>query len=263
MFERRELSADLAAVRDVHAPGALVLNSDGDFETLPPSVAETLLAVVDSLDPLAYDPDWVPADAPEPLSRLAGGEFTVGAPGDGSVAWTRQTEPPTVFVKPRLEGSPDGFVDFLVSEALVEIGLGKPESFLGFFREAYPKLSAATGLSPADTYQLAAALYDAYLGHHTRETFAGWAGDREELHAQWVDAGERLEPRLSELSTEVAVGRTDVASAAELACAAVKHDLEVPKPFDALDSPAYRSHGPDFAVRWAEKTFAALGGDDA
>ena len=169
MFERRELSADLAAVRNAHAPGALILDSDGDFETLPPSIAETLLAVVDSLDPLAYDPDWVPADAPEPLSRLAGGEFTVGAPGDGGVAWTRQTEPPTVFVK----------------------------------------------------------------------------------------------PRLSELSTEVAVGRTDVTSAAELACAAVKHDLEVPKPFDALDSPAYRSHGPDFAVRWTEKTFAALGDDDA
>ena len=55
MFERRELSADLAAVRDVHAPEALVLDSDGDFETLPPSVAENLLAVVDGVDPTTYD----------------------------------------------------------------------------------------------------------------------------------------------------------------------------------------------------------------
>lgn len=38
----------------------------------------------------------------------------------------------------------------------------------------------------------------------------------------------------------------------------MKHDLELPTPFDALDTAAYREHGPTFAVRWAEKTFAAL-----
>ena len=271
MFERRALSDDLAAVRDEHAPSALVLDSEGDFETLPPSVAENLLPVVDGVDPATYDPSWVPADAPETLHRIAGGEFTVGAPGDGGVAWTRQTDPPTVFVKPRLEGSPGGFVDFLVAEALVEVGLGLPEQFLGFFEERYRALGEAVPLSPAGTYQLAAALFDAYVGLHSREVFASWGEGHPDLHGEWVDAGERLEPRLSDLTADVARGRTDFADAAELACSAVKHRRpnargddggppgpKLPSPFDALDAAVYREHGAAYAVRWAEKTFEAL-----
>ncbi|QLD85830.1 hypothetical protein HWV23_08865 [Natronomonas halophila] len=258
MFDRRELSGDLAEVRDEYAPGALVLDSEGDFETLPPSVAENLLAVVDGIDPLSYPESWVPADAPETLHRIASDEFTVGAPGDGGVAWTRQTDPPTVFVKPRLEGSPEGFIDFLIAEALVEIGTDLPEQFLGFFKDDYAALADAVPLGSADTYQLAAALFDAYVGLHTREEFTAWDGEYDGLHDEWVDAGERLEPRLSVLSSDVASGRTGFPDAAELACAAVKHDVEVPKPFDALDSAAYKEHGAAFAVRWAERTFEAL-----
>lgn len=258
MFDHRELTGELAAVRDDHAPGTLIVDSEGDFETLPPSVAENLLAVVDGIDPLSYPGEWLPADAPETLYRIASDEFTVGAPGDGGVAWTRQTTPPTVFVKPRLEGSPEGFIEFLVAEALVEVGVGLPEHFLGFFGAEYRALDDAVPLSSADTYQLAAALFDAYVGLHTRAVFAGWDGCHEKLYDEWVDAGERLEPRLSGLSTDVATGRTGFSDGAELACAAVKHDVDLPSPFDPLDSSAYRDHGAAFAVQWAEKTFEAL-----
>lgn len=126
MFNRRALSADLDAVRVAHAPGAHVLDCDEDFGVLEPAVAESLLAVVDGVDPVTYDPAWVTDDAPGALQRPVGGAFTVGVTGDGGVAWTRQTDPPTVFVKPRLSGSPDGFVEFLVAEALVEVGLDLP-----------------------------------------------------------------------------------------------------------------------------------------
>jgi hypothetical protein len=268
MFERRELPGELAAVRAAHAASALVLDSERDFETLPPSVAENLLAVVDGIEPATSDESWVPGEAPAVLHRLASGEFTVGAPGDGGVAWTRQTDPPTVFVKPRLAGSPEGFVDFLIAEALVEVGLALPEQFLGYFEDDYRRLADATPLSSAETYQLAAALFDAYVGLHTREVFASWDGERPGLYAEWVDAGERLAPRLSNLSEDVATGRTGFADAAELACSAVKHgrpgdeegepDLELPSPFDALDAAVYREHGAPYAVRWAEKTFEAL-----
>jgi hypothetical protein len=261
MFEPRELDGELEAVRDAHAPGAIVLDTEGDFETLPPEVAENLLPIVDSLDPLSYPSEWLPADAPETLHRIAGGEFTVGAPGDGGVAWTRQTDPPVVFVKPRLEGSPEGFIDFLIAEALVEIGLGHPEHFLGFFEEQYLALDEAVPLSSADTYQLGAALFDAYVGLHTRDVFEDWADELPGLSEEWVDAGERLEPRLSGLSSDVASGRTNFADGAELACAAVKHGVEIPTPFSALNTSAYREHGAAFAVRWAEKTFEAMGED--
>jgi hypothetical protein len=258
MFERRDLSAELLGVRDEHAPGALVFDVRTDFETLPPDVAENLLAVVDGIDSLSYDDAWLPEDAPKALSGLASETFTVGAPGDGGVAWTRQTTPPSVFVKPRLEGSPEGFVDFLVAEALVEVGLDVPEHFLGFFGARYREFAEAVALSPAETYQLAAALFDAFVGRRTREVFSAWEPTHGELHAQWVDAGERLEPRLAELSKDVAIGRTDFADAAELACSAIKHGVEIPTPFDALDTAAYTQHGADFAVQWAETTFDAL-----
>ncbi|MDG5778409.1 hypothetical protein VB773_04160 [Haloarculaceae archaeon H-GB2-1] len=266
MFTERSLSPALDAVREEHAPGALVVDVERDFETLPPEVAEELSLLTDSLDLLTYPSEWVPADAPQPLHRLAGGEFTVGMPGDGGVTWTRQTDPPVVFVKARMEGSPESFVDFLVAEALVQAGLDLPEHFLGFFEDRYPDLAAATGdrLDPAGTYQLAAALYEAYVGLHTRPVFEGWDSTRPALYDAWADAGQRLRPRLADLASEVATGQTDFSAAAELACAAVKHAgdsadaVAIPTPFRALDSPAYLEYGADFAVQWAEKTFEKL-----
>lgn len=258
MFDERHLDGDLAAIRETHAPDTLVFDCMRDFETLDPAVAEELGMRVNALDPTGYDPGWVPDDAPDQLHRLAAGEFTVGAPGDGGVAWTRQTVPPCVFVKPRLAGSPDAFVDFLVAEALVEIGLDIPETFLGFFEADYRALATATPLGPADTYQLAVALFDAWVGLQSRETFTEWGADYPALHTAWVDAGDRLEPRLSGLSAEVARGETEFAAAAELACNAMKHDLELPVPFSALDTAAYQQHGAAYAVQWAERTFEEL-----
>ncbi|WP_435077613.1 DUF7089 family protein [Halococcus sp. AFM35] len=258
MFDRRDLSGDLAAVRDEHAPDALVLDTERDFETLDPAVAESLGPLCEALDPVSSPDEWLPTDAPESLRNYASASFTIGMPGDGGVAWTVQTHPPTVFVKPRLAGSPAPFIDFLVAESLVEIGLDGPEQFLGFFGAQYRDLDDATPFDPAGTYQLAAALYDAYLGRATREIFTTWDDDHPDLHAAWIDAGERLAPRLADLPGEIAGGETAFPAAAELACSGVKHDIEIPTPFGALDTRAYREYGPDYAVEWAERTFAEL-----
>ncbi|WP_225332710.1 DUF7089 family protein [Halomicrobium urmianum] len=256
MFEERALDGEVDSVRDRHAPDAVVLDCQRDFETLDPAVAEDLLLLTEGLDPLSYPDEWVPADAPDELHRFAGSDFTIGMPGDGGVAWTRQTDPAVVLVKPRLAGSPDDFVDFLLAEALVQVGLDLPEHFLGFFEDRYPDFSRAVAgrLDPAGTYQLAAAAFDAYVGLHSREVFADWDGDLPRLFDAWHDAGERLEPRLGDLSEEIALGRTEFSAAAELACSAVKHALEPPAPFAALDTSAYREYGAEYAVRWAEKT---------
>jgi hypothetical protein len=173
-------------------------------------------------------------------------------PGDGGVAWTRQTEPPVVFCKPRLEGSPEGFVDFLLAEALVEVGLDEPEHMFGFFGEQYPDVAGAVSdlLDPVGTYQLAVACYDAYLGLQTRDVFADWEGP---LFDAWVDAGDRLAGRLEELPSAIASGELSVPEAAELACNGIKHAGELPAPFDALDAMAYLDHGPSYAVEWADR----------
>ncbi|MFC4552130.1 MULTISPECIES: DUF7089 family protein [Halorussus] len=259
MFEERSLPEDVAGVREAHAPDAVVLDCGSDFETLAPAQAEDLGLLVDALDPLSYPEEWLPEDVPALLRRFASSDFTVGMPGDGSVAWTRQTAPPVVLVKARVQGSPGTFVDFLVAEALVGVGTGHPEHFLGFFGERYRELDAALPFDSGSVYQIAAALYDAYLGLHTRETFAEWDEDgsepRPRLHEAWVDAGERIEPRLSRLPASMARDETDFADAAEFACSAVKHGLDVPAPFAALDTEAYRDHGAAYAVKWAEKTF--------
>lgn len=258
MFSERDLTPAQEAVREAHVPDALVLDTDHDFEMLDPSLVENLGPLIDRFAPLSYSEEWVPEDAPEPLHRLASNELTIGMPGHGGIEWTHQTVPPTVFVKPRLADSPDDFVEFLVAEGLVQAGLDEPEHFLGFFREQYPDLAAAVPLNPLDTYQLAIGLYDAYLGLHTREVFAGWEDDQPGLHAAWVDAGKRFESRVAGLPEEVATGETDFATAAELACSGVKHAIDLPAPFAALDTRAYRDHGPAYAVRWAEKTFEKL-----
>jgi len=266
-FEFHDLCDDVDAVRAAHAPGAVVLDAP-EFETLPPERAEELGLLIDRLSPVSYPAGWLPEDAPDALVRYAGEEFTVGMPGDGGVAWTRQTEPPTVFVKERLTNVPAEFRAFLVAEALVQAGLELPEQFLPFFDGAYRDLAAAVPLGPNDTYQLATACHEAYLGLHTRPVFESWGGEESadgddgnrlpRLYGAWRDAGERLRPRLAGLPEEMATGRTGFAAAAELACGAVRHGLDLPTPFGALDTAAYREYGAEYAVQWAETTFEAL-----
>lgn len=257
MFTERDLSGELAAVRESYAPGALVLDCDRDFQTLPVEHRDDLALLTDGIGAHEYSADWLPEDAPEILYRLASGDLVVGSPGDGAVAWTTQTDPPVVFVKARIEGTPDAFADFLVAEALVEAGLELPEQFLGFFGDEYRAFDAAVDADPTAVYQLAAACCDAYRGLHTREAFETWGDDYPGLHDAWQDAGNRLTGRLDGLSTEIARGETSFSDAAELACSAVKHDVDVPTPFAALDTLSYRRHGAEYAVKWAQKVFDA------
>jgi hypothetical protein len=258
MFSERTLTPALERLRSETVPDARVLDTEQDFETLPPAVAEELGLLVDSLDPAAYPAAWLPENAPSQLGAYAGAQFTIGLPGDGTVAWTRQTHPPTVLVKARAEGTPEDFREFLIAEAFVELDLGVPESFLPFFGEQYPELTAALGLDGASVYQVAMALYDAWVGLQSRERFEAWEGEFDGLHDAWVDAGKRLEGRVDSLPGEVARGETDFPAATELACSAVKHGLDLPAPFAALDTLAYRDHGPEYAVQWAEKTVESL-----
>lgn len=258
MFEQRPLAGDLEAVRETYAQDAIVLRATGDFETLSPERSMQLGPFVESFDPLTYPGEWTPPDAPEVLERLAGPEIAIGAPGDGSIAWTRQTRPPVVIEKPRTEGSPSDFVDFLVAEALVEVGLDVPEHFLGFFEGSYRDLDAVVPLGPADTYQVGVALYDAWVGLQTRERFETWPAEFPTVGEAWLDAGERLQPRIDSLSGAVASRDTDLSTATELACSGIKHGVDLPAPFDALDVSAYRDRGTPYAVTWAEKVFDAL-----
>jgi hypothetical protein len=284
MFSPRSLDDDLDAVREDCAPGSPVLDVDADFETVPPAAAEDLGLFVDGLSPASFPTAWLPDEAPETLRRYAGPTFTVGLPGDGTVVRTTQTDPQAVLVKKRAEGTPDDFLAFLIAERLVQIGVSPPagslpddtsadrlpESFLPFFGERYRDLDAAirrpdpdtgastTGHGPNDVFQVAAALYDAWVGLHTRDAFASWEGRHPRLFDAWVDAGDRLEGRLGGLVGEVARGETDFASATEYACSAVRHGLDLPAPFAALDTAAYRDRGAPYAVKWAEKTFESM-----
>ncbi|KTG20153.1 DUF7089 family protein [Haloferax profundi] len=265
MFETRTLPSDLESIRDEYAPDALVVDVAGDFDTIPPEAAENLGLVVESLSPAAYPQEWLPADAPQALRRYASSDFTIGMPGDGTVTWTRQTTPPTVLVKYRAKGTPEDFLDFLVAEALVQAGTDDvPEHFLPFFGEQYRDLADAVPLGPNDVYQVAAALYEGWVGLHTRDEFASWEGRHDRLYDAWVDAGERLDDRLANLPRLVATGRLSFAEATEFACSAIKHGRDLPAPFAALDTAAYVDHGPTYAVRWAQKTFEQLAdaGDD-
>jgi len=258
MFERRDLSPAVASVRESHAPEALVLDVGADFETIPSAAAEDLGLLVDELNPSTYPREWLPDDAPSALVAYAGPDFTVGMPGDGTVAWTRQTTPPTVLVKKRAEGTPAAFLEFLLAEAFVQLGTDAPEHFLPFFGDAYRDLDEVVPLGPADVYQIAAALYDAWLGLQTRETFAAWEQTHPDLYDAWIDAGNRLEGRLSTLPRSVARGQTSFPEATEYACSAVKHGLDLPAPFGALDTQAFVEYGADYGVQWASKTFEKL-----
>jgi hypothetical protein len=186
MFSERDLSGELAAVRDEYAPDALVVDCNRDFQTLPHEHRDDLALLTDGITPDEYSTGWLPEDVPAMLSRVASDDFVVGSPGDGAVAWTTQTDPPVVFVKARIEGTPASFADFLVAEALVEAGLDLPEQFLGFFAEQYREFDDAVEGGPATVYQLAAACCDAYRGLHTRAAFESWADDYPGLHDAWV-----------------------------------------------------------------------------
>ncbi|OVE83511.1 DUF7089 family protein [Natronolimnobius baerhuensis] len=258
MFSERDCSSAVAAVRDEYAPDAMVLDCDRDFETLAPARAEGLGLVVEALEPASYPSSWLPDASPTLLERYVGSDLTIGMPGDGSIAWTRQTTPPVVLVKPRVEGTPESFLNFLLAEALVELGLEVPEHFIGFFEDQYRELDKAVALDPNDTYQVAAALFDGWVGLQTRDEFATWHGTHPDLADAWQDAGTRLEDRISGLPRAVARGETSFADATELACSGLKHALELPAPFAALDTEAYVEHGPAYAVQWAEKTFDSL-----
>ncbi|ADJ13521.1 DUF7089 family protein [Halalkalicoccus jeotgali] len=258
MFAERPLSPALSRVREEHAPGTLVVDCESDFETLPPEALDDLAVITEEITPVSHSDEWVPEDAPAIPRRYVGSDLVVVTPGAGSVAWTTQTVPPICFVKARVEGVPEAFVDFLIAESLVEIGFDFPEQFIGFFGEEYPRLALATGLGPNATYQIATALFAGWRGLFTREVFAEWENEEPALYEAWVDAGERLEGRVGELPSLVARNELDFAEATELACSAIKHDLDLPAPFGALDTEAYREHGPAFALRWAEKTFDAL-----
>jgi hypothetical protein len=258
VFSVRSLPEDVSSIRAEYAPESLVLDVDQDFETLPPEAAENLGLVVDALDPASYPDDWLPADTPEVLRRYASEEFTVGMPGDGTVAWTRQTDPPVVLVKARARGTPADFLDFLIAESFCQIGLGAHEQFLPFFGAQYRDLDGAVPLGPANVYQIAAALYDAWVGLNTRSVFREWERSHDRLYNAWTDTGERLQGRVEGLPKAVAREETSFPDATELACSAIKHDLELPVPFSALDTRAYREHETDYAIQWAKKTFEQL-----
>jgi len=297
MFSSRPLDADLDTVREEHAPGSPAIDVDADFETLPPAAAEDLGLFVDGLSPASFPGEWLPDEVPELLRKYAGPAFTVGLPGDGTVVRTTQTDPQAVLVKKRAEGTPDDFLAFLIADRLVQIGVSPapgslpdgaaprslsddappdrlPESFLPFFGERYRDLDAAirrpdpdtgastTGYGPTDVFQVAAALFDAWVGLYTRDAFASWEGRHPRLFDAWLDAGDRLEGRLGDLSREVARGETDFASATEYACSAVRHGVDLPAPFAALDTAAYRDRGAPYAVKWAEKTFESMVDED-
>lgn len=289
MFSLRPLDDDLDAVREEHAPGSPVLDVDADFETLPPAAAEDLGLFVDALAPASLPAEWLPDETPDLLRTYVGPTFTVGLPGDGTVVRTTQTDPQAILVKKRAEGTPEDFLALLIADRLVQIGTSPtpgslpddtpadrlPESFLPFFGERYRDLDAAirrpdpdtgastTGYGPNDVFQVAAALFDAWVGLYTRDVFASWEGRHPRLFDAWIDAGNRLEGRLGGLTGEVARGETDFASATEYACSAVRHGLDLPAPFAALDTAAYRDRGAPYAVKWAEKTFESMvDGDD-
>ena len=284
MFSPHELPSDVAAVRDRYAPDSPVLDVDGSFETLPPATAEDLGLFVDELDPASSPAAWLPETVPDPLRRYAGPSFTVGLQGAGTVVRTTQTTPQTLLVKPRAKTTPDDFLAFLLADRLVQVDVdpvpeavagvdgstpGLPETFLPFFGSHYPDLDTAirgsesvratdARFGPADVFQIAAALFDAWVGLHTRSVFASWEDEFPRLFEAWVDAGDRVEGRLPELSGAVARDEMDFASATEYACSAVRHGLELPVPFGALDTAAYRDRGAPYAVTWAEKTFASM-----
>lgn len=253
MFTRRDLPSDLDALRSAHAEDAYILNCDREFETMPSDWVYDLALITDDVTPLGHPDSWIPSDVPASIQRLRGRDLAIGMPTDGSVAWTRQTDPPAIFVKPRAAGIPDDFRDFLIAEAIVEVGMEVPETPLCFFEGEYGAVHDHVG-DPQEAFQIAAALRVAWIGLHARERFRGWTETYPRLGEAWADAGARLESRVTELDTLVGANRMSMANATELACSALKHDISLPAPFDALDVDAFADQGAPFARRWVERT---------
>ena len=258
MFSTYDLTGELAALQNELVSELLVLRSDEEFETMPTDWLYELALVTDDITPHSYASEWIPATAPKPLHQFTGADPVIGAPGDGGITWTTQTSPPIVFLKPRAEGIPDTFREFLLAEAILDIHLAHPEHPLDFFRAEYPALHEATRDDPGLAYRLSGALCEAWCGIGRRPVFEEWSDTYPAIHDAWEDAGNRLADRILNLPAELAQGSTGFVSAAELACSGVKHGIELPPPFDALTVSAYRDHGPSFAVKWTEKTFAGF-----
>lgn len=253
MFTERTLSSDLADLLEDVSPQTQVLDCEQEFETMPADWVYELALITDDIHSLGYPDSWVPDDAPNAAQRTTGANPVIGMPDDGSVAWTRQTDPPFVFVKPRASGLPDEFRDFLIAEAIVEVSRDIPETPVGYFAETYRTVHE-TVESPMVAFQLAAALRRGWIGLHTRETFAEWDEPKPRLHAAWADAGDRLVDRVEEIPTLMAEGQLGFADGTELACNAIKHDISLPSPWAAVDVDTFAEHGAPFAVRWIEES---------
>lgn len=263
MFQPYGLRDDLGVLRDDHVPDLQVLECEDEFEAMPSDWLYELALVTEAFEPATVPDEWIPADAPDVLRRLTDEEPAIGLPGDGGVTWTRQTDPALVFVKPRLSGAPPDFRDFLVAEAILQCHLDHPETFLKFFGEEYHALQGAAEGDPDLAYRLGVSLFEGWQGLRTRGRFRDWAEAYPRLHGAWDDAGARLGGRIEELPALLASGSMKFGAATELACSAIKHDLELPPPFGALDVGAFREHGATYAVRWTEKTIAQLDRDPA
>lgn len=258
MFHSYGMRDDLRNLRDDYMADVEVIECAREFETMPEDWVYELAIITDAIDPVTYPPEWIPPSAPAALDRHVGADPVVGLPGDGGVTWTKQTDPPLVIVKPRLGGAPEDFRDFLVAEAIVQLSLAHPETAIAFFRESYPTMQTATGDDADLAFRLAVSLFDAWKGLSTRKHFREWGDDYARLHAAWEDAGQRLGPRIDSLPALLSNRSIRFGEATELACSAIKHDIPLPTPYDALDVDAYRERGAPFAVRWTERTLEQL-----
>lgn len=252
MFSERALPDDLDRLREEHAVDCQVLDSAQEFETMPEEWVYDLALVTEDIHPLAHPAEWIPEDAIPAVQRTAGVDPAIGMPDDGSVTWTRQTEPPLVLVKPRASQLPETFRKFLIAEAIVEVGMDLPETPVCFFRDRYQEVESILG-EPTAGFQVAAALRRAWIGRQTRDVFSGWADAYPPLHRAWRDAGDRLEGRVENIPALLTANELEFAGATELAGNAIKHGIDLPAPFDALDVTAYADEGAPYALAWLEK----------
>lgn len=253
MFAARDCSADVRALSEEVLAEGLIVDCAREFDVLSEELLYELALFTHDIDALSYSDDWIPDDAPAPIARLARPNPVVGRPGQGSVTWTRQFNPPLVIVKPRGRELPASFLDFLLAEALLVCSLELPEHPLGFFTDRYPTLQTMVG-DPDSAMRFANALYAAWVGLSIRPRFEAWADNHPALHAAWRNAGRLLSERVVELPELQARGEIDLLTATELASSALKHGHELPAPFDALDVDAFRTEGADYALRWLERT---------
>ena len=257
MFATRDLSPPVAAWQTEVLPDARVVDCGREFDVLPADLTYELALFTDAVTPVTYPDTWIPGDAPSHLQRYTGSNPVVGRPGQGSVTWTRQYDPPVVIVKPRGRDLPESFLAFVLAEALLVCSLGLPEHPLGFFEGNYQELQDIVG-EPAPTARLAGALFDAWIGLHTRPRYRGWANDHPELLAAWEEAGRLLDDRIANLQDRRTSGSIDFLEATDIACSAIKHGHDLPSPYQALAVDRYRTEGAPYALRWVERTINAV-----